>query len=99
NDSGRNKWSVTWRAVALRITHGMGFHFSRIERSEIGGFAGMGNTTQDNPKPESKGRGFASMDPQRQREIASKGGKSAHAKGTAHEFSCDEAREAGRRGG
>jgi general stress protein YciG len=59
----------------------------------------MGNTSHDNPKPESRGRGFASMDPQRQKEIASKGGKSAHAKGTAHEFSCDEAREAGRRGG
>ena len=44
-------------------------------------------------------RGFASMDPQRQREIASKGGKAAHAKGTAHEFDSDEARRAGRKGG
>lgn len=44
-------------------------------------------------------RGFASMDPSRQREIASKGGKAAHAKGTAHEWSSDEARVAGRRGG
>jgi len=44
-------------------------------------------------------RGFASMDPDKQRSIASKGGKAAHAKGTAHEFTPDEAREAGRKGG
>ena len=44
-------------------------------------------------------RGFASMDPGKQREIASKGGRAAHAKGTAHEFSSDEARVAGRKGG
>src|SRR5687767_15461213 len=44
-------------------------------------------------------RGFASMDPSRQRDIASKGGKAAHAKGTAHEFTPDEARRAGRKGG
>ena len=39
------------------------------------------------------------MDPARQREIASKGGRAAHEKGTAHEWSSDEAREAGRKGG
>ena len=39
------------------------------------------------------------MDPDRQREIASKGGKAAHEKGTAHEFDSEEAREAGREGG
>jgi general stress protein YciG len=39
------------------------------------------------------------MDPTRQREIASKGGRAAHEKGTAHEWSSDEAREAGRKGG
>lgn len=44
-------------------------------------------------------RGFASMDRSKQREIASKGGKAAHQKGTAHEWTSDEAREAGRRGG
>ncbi len=44
-------------------------------------------------------RGFASMDRAKQREIASKGGKAAHAKGTAHEFTSDEARVAGRKGG
>ncbi len=44
-------------------------------------------------------RGFASMDPTKQKEIASKGGRAAHAKGTAHEFTSDEARVAGRKGG
>jgi general stress protein YciG len=44
-------------------------------------------------------RGFASMDQTKQREIASKGGKAAHIKGTAHEWSSEEAREAGRKGG
>jgi general stress protein YciG len=44
-------------------------------------------------------RGFASMDPAKQRDIASKGGRAAHAKGTAHEFTADEARVAGRKGG
>ena len=44
-------------------------------------------------------RGFASMDPDKQKMIASKGGRAAHAKGTAHEFTPEEAREAGRKGG
>ena len=44
-------------------------------------------------------RGFASMDRERQREIARKGGRAAHARGTAHEFTTDEARAAGRKGG
>ena len=44
-------------------------------------------------------RGFASMDRTKQREIASKGGKAAHQKGTAHEWTSEEAREAGRKGG
>jgi uncharacterized protein len=44
-------------------------------------------------------RGFAAMEPGKQRQIAEKGGRAAHAKGTAHEFSSDEAREAGRKGG
>jgi general stress protein YciG len=44
-------------------------------------------------------RGFGSMDEQKQREIASEGGKAAHEKGTAHEWTPEEAREAGRKGG
>jgi|KBSSwiStaDraftv2_1062776.scaffolds.fasta_scaffold178249_2 general stress protein YciG len=44
-------------------------------------------------------RGFASMSAEKQREIASKGGRAAHEKGTAHEWNADEARNAGRKGG
>jgi general stress protein YciG len=44
-------------------------------------------------------RGFAAMDQNKQREIASKGGRAAHVKGTAHQWSSDEARAAGRKGG
>jgi general stress protein YciG len=44
-------------------------------------------------------RGFAAMDREKQRQIASKGGKAAHAKGTAHHFTPEEARVAGRKGG
>jgi general stress protein YciG len=58
----------------------------------------MASTNQGNQGGKSN-RGFASMDPQRQREIASEGGRAAHEKGTAHEFTSEEAREAGRKGG
>ncbi len=44
-------------------------------------------------------RGFASMSPDKQREIARKGGRAAHEKGTAHEWTPEEARAAGRKGG
>jgi uncharacterized protein len=43
--------------------------------------------------------GFAGMDREKQREIARRGGRAAHQKGTAHEFTADEARSAGRKGG
>ena len=51
------------------------------------------------PAKKKSTRGFASMDPAKQREIARKGGRAAHLKGTAHEFTPDEARVAGRKGG
>ena len=59
----------------------------------------MASNNQGNQGGGKSNRGFASMDPQRQREIASEGGRAAHEKGTAHEFTSDEAREAGRKGG
>jgi len=46
-----------------------------------------------------RNRGFASMDREKQREIARKGGRAAHEQGKAHEFTSDEARAAGRKGG
>lgn len=49
--------------------------------------------------PDTSNRGFASMDKEKRREIASQGGKAAHEKGTAHEFTHEEAVDAGRKGG
>lgn len=54
--------------------------------------------TEPNVVKKSK-RGFASMSPEKQREIASKGGKAAHAQGVAHEFNAEEAKVAGKKGG
>ena len=54
--------------------------------------------TTINAKPKSR-KGFASMSPEKVREICSKGGKAAQAKGTAHRWSSEEARAAGRKGG
>ena len=59
---------------------------------------GRGATPPQKP-PGSSTRGFASMDPERQRQIASQGGRAAHQKGTAHQFTPEEAREAGSKGG
>jgi uncharacterized protein len=57
--------------------------------------------TQRNESSSASGRrslrGFAAMDPQRQREIASLGGRAAHQSGHAHEFTSEEARAAGRK--
>jgi uncharacterized protein len=58
--------------------------------------AGESRTTSNTRKTP---RGFAAMDPQAQRAIAAKGGRAAHQKGTAHEFTSEEARVAGRKGG
>jgi uncharacterized protein len=57
---------------------------------------------QENGKQEQQAkqrRGFAAMSPERQREIASQGGRAAHQQGVAHEWSSDEARAAGKKGG
>ncbi|TFY98122.1 KGG domain-containing protein [Ramlibacter rhizophilus] len=54
---------------------------------------------QGGPRGGTSRRGFASMDPERQRAIASKGGKAAHQSGNAHEFTPEEARRAGSKGG
>ena len=61
--------------------------------------AGQNGSQQGGASRTRSNRGFASMDRDKQKEIASKGGRAAHAKGTAHEFDSGEAREAGRKGG
>jgi len=62
-------------------------------RNDGGGESRSTSTIRKTP------RGFAAMDPQAQRAIAAKGGRAAHQKGTAHEFTSEEARVAGRKGG
>ncbi|MEJ0002229.1 MAG: KGG domain-containing protein [bacterium] len=57
------------------------------------------NNNINNDNTNRSKRGFAAMDENEQREIASKGGKAAHQSGNAHEFDSEEAREAGRKGG
>ncbi len=59
----------------------------------------VGNNDSQARDPKKRGRGFASMSPQKKREIASKGGKAAHALGTAHKWTSEEAQAAGRKGG
>jgi len=57
------------------------------------------NQNQGSQNNAGRGRGFAGMDADQQRQIASAGGRAAHASGHAHEFTSEEAREAGRKGG
>lgn len=59
----------------------------------------MTDTASTGPQAGKGRQGFGSMAPEQQRAIASKGGKAAHQKGTAHEWTSEEARNAGRLGG
>jgi hypothetical protein len=65
--------------------------------NQSGNLAGnkTGNKNGNKQSGDTSSRGFASMDPARQREIAAQGGRAAHQKGTAHEFTPEEARRAG----
>lgn len=68
---------------------------SKDSGSKSGGSSGNAQKSGNGPAK----RGFAAMDENQQREIASKGGQAAHQKGTAHEFDSEEARRAGQKGG
>jgi general stress protein YciG len=70
----------------------------KVEGAEIALLSPDRPPRADDPKPR-RPRGFAAMDRTLVSEIARKGGKAAHSAGTAHEFSSEEAREAGRKGG
>ena len=65
--------------------------------SKDGGKSAAGSGSEQKSQPAK--RGFAAMDQNQQRQIASKGGQAAHQKGTAHEFDSEEARRAGQKGG
>ena len=69
--------------------------FHKQSSANVGGGS---TTSSQTPRPKQR-RGFAAMDPAKQKEIASKGGKASHALGTGHEWNSDSAREAGRKGG
>src|SRR5437764_2887405 len=68
--------------------------FTQAQEAIMASNQGGGNKG-NNQSGDTSNRGFASMDPQKQREIASEGGKAAHASGNAHEFNSEEARRAG----
>lgn len=68
-------------------------------RGTSGSMSASSNSGGSSSNGRKSARGFASMDTSKQKEIASKGGRAAHAKGTAHEFDSNEARAAGRKGG
>jgi hypothetical protein len=75
-------------------------HQTQFNRSRSNqNHANVNSSNSNQVKSGKSNRGFASMDSERQREIASLGGKAAHAKGTAHKFTSEEARIAGRKGG
>ncbi len=71
---------------------------AKTRTATAGGKHSAGKTTATRTKGKAR-RGFAAMDPSKQREIAALGGRAAHAKGTAHEWSSTEARTAGSKGG
>ena len=97
-DEFRSIDGVLFRSRALGL--GSGSESTHPFRAEPFRPRGIGRTVFREEQMTSKSkRGFASMNPDRQREIASKGGRAAHAKGTAHEWSKDEARNAGKKGG
>lgn len=70
-------------------------------RSTIAGVSGEigGDATGVAAPRKKQRRGFAAMDPSKQKEIASKGGRASHAHGTGHEWNASSARDAGRKGG
>src|ERR1700724_1542346 len=74
---------------------------ARSARSSDSDSAGRGDNASESGSAQRgrSNRGFASMDRSKQREIASKGGRAAHQKGTAHEWTSEEEREDGRKGG
>ncbi len=86
--------------VAFPLTVAPWLHFGRREPN-VGSHLRWGPVTRVvmEVSVAIEDRGFASMDRAKQREIASRGGKAAHRKGSAHEWKGEEAREAGRKGG
>src|SRR5439155_2694749 len=88
-------------AAPLSLREGvvMANRMGNDDAASLGGNGANGASSTSTNGGRKSARGFASMDESKQKEIASKGGRAAHAKGTAHEFDSSEARAAGRKGG
>lgn len=99
--SGETVEIASTMIVNLLALYGPGNkHLGSLKRrSTMPGQTTHHDTNASHMEKKTSRRGFASMDKEKQREIASKGGKAAHAAGTAHEFDSREAAEAGRKGG
>jgi uncharacterized protein len=89
----KQAWRGTPAPAAVDCRSRVEVQRERFDRARLGRPASQYGRDGDRP------RGFASMDRTEQHNIASKGGKAAHQKGTAHEWTSEEAREAGRKGG
>jgi general stress protein YciG len=85
-------------ATSKDIGKDIGKDTGKESSSKAGGSAGNAQKSSSGNGTPAK-RGFAAMDENQQRQIASKGGQAAHQKGTAHEFDSEEARRAGQKGG
>jgi general stress protein YciG len=86
--------SAAFHVDGLLVQWAHGLHSRAASRERDNDMATQTGTDRPN-----NNRGFASMDLSKQREIARRGGTAAHAQGRAHEFTSDEARDAGRKGG
>ncbi len=100
--------SLTATSTAMPCPSHMSLKEIIMATNQSSGGSKSGSSTGNVPKGEGSSkqkeggtakRGFAAMDEEQQREIASKGGQAAHQKGTAHEFDSEEARRAGQKGG
>ena len=87
---GENAWFAVFLIPSIKEIIMATSGDNKQQGSKTAGGSSSGNKQSDTSK-----RGFASMDPAQQREIASEGGRAAHEKGTAHEFTSEEARRAG----
>ncbi len=86
-------------AGAVPAAHTATQEITMASQNQQGNQGGNQDKASGSEQGGTSSRGFASMDPERQREIASQGGKAAHESGNAHEFTSEEAREAGSKGG
>lgn len=94
-EAKRNKPMTERHKAAIRAANARRAHDPEVKAQ----FVERMRAARERAMAAGEGWGFARLPDAHQRQIASLGGKAAHAKGTGHEFTSDEAREAGRKGG